>query len=312
MINKLIKIKYWILEIIYHKRSLAIISWIPSYNLWKIKKNNWGDDVSLGLVKLISNFNVIPAQFQFSATKKVNYSIIGSLIPWYIYDTTIVWGSGIKSPEIPFIRKPIKVYAVRGPLSRKVLLENDIDCPEIYGDPALLFPLLYTPTKKNNYEVGIILHHSDLEDPYALDLVQSLSEKYNVLLINIKQYGKWQNFIDEVYSCTFIISSSLHGLIIADAYGIPNMWGKFSYEFGLGRYKFHDYFLSVNKEIVDPIPIDNNVDITSLMENSMSKLKAHIDILPLINSCPFENNLNQKYIEFMKSNFNNTIYTKSK
>lgn len=35
------------------------------------------------------------------------------------------------------------VYAVRGELSRDILLQADIDCPKCFGDSALLMPLLY-------------------------------------------------------------------------------------------------------------------------------------------------------------------------
>jgi pyruvyltransferase len=53
-------------------------------------------------------------------------------------------------------------------------------------------------------------------------------------------------------SCERIVSSSLHGLVIADAYGIPNAWlnsdgGAGGSRPGGGEFKFYDYFASVNK-----------------------------------------------------------------
>lgn len=307
MASKLIKLKYLLYEFLSLKQSIPVIAWLPKYSIWKIKTNNWGDDVSLELVRLITNCKVIPAQFRFSATKKINYSVIGSLIPWYIYDTTIVWGSGVKSPEIPFIRKPLKILAVRGPLTRKVLIENGLQCPEVYGDPALLFPLLYNPRKVFKYDIGIILHHSDLENSDSISVVESLKKKYNVFFINIQEYGNWKNFIDNICSCKYIISSSLHGLIIADAYGIPNIWGKFTYEFGFGRFKFHDYFLSVNRNVVEPKIIDKNIDLSVAFDELEIFAKPSIDILRLIDSCPFQNKLRQKYFEYIQKN-KNSIY----
>ena len=58
---------------------------------------------------------------------------------------------------------------------------------------------------------------------------------------------KWEKVVDYIYSCDIILSSSLHGIIIADAYNIPNIWLD---EFPLneGHFKFKDYFLSQNRK----------------------------------------------------------------
>ncbi len=54
--------------------------------------------------------------------------------------------------------------AVRGPLTRQFLMDMGIDCPKIYGDPALLLPKLFPEFKKSENptkEYIIIPHHSD-------------------------------------------------------------------------------------------------------------------------------------------------------
>lgn len=158
----------------------------------------------------------------------------------------IVWGTGCISPnEIGFI--PSKVYAVRGPLTRDELLKKDIQCPEIYGDPALLFPEIYNPTLKFKYKYGIIPHYIDFTDPSSLKSIYHL-ESQGVKVINITS-GIF-NFIDELLQCQNILSSSLHGLIMADAYNIPNIRVKLSDKLAGGNFKFTDYSLSVNKPLV--------------------------------------------------------------
>jgi len=299
-----LKIKYLVISVFSIKKVIPIIAWIPRSNLFKIRTNNWGDDVNFVLLRLITKHRPIPAQFRFSATKKESYAVIGSLIPWFIYDNTIVWGAGVKSPDLIYYRKPKKVLAVRGPLTRQNLIENGIDCPEIYGDPALLFPLYFYPKRKNvkKYKIGVVLHHKDLTNSSVLDLVKKLSEELSLCLINVASYGRWTNFIQDICDCEIIISSSLHGLIIADAYGVPNVWAKFQYEFGLGRFKFIDYFKSVHRDVTEPILVDDDIDIKRLYVNNYSNTKPYINILPLIDCCPFPNDIHEMYKEYVDHN----------
>ena len=55
-----------------------------------------------------------------------------------------------------------------------------------------------------------------------------------------------------IASCNFIISSSLHGLIAADSLNIPHVWMKISNKIIGGNWKFNDYFLSMNNQLVEP------------------------------------------------------------
>ena len=50
-----------------------------------------------------------------------------------------------------------------------------------------------------------------------------------------------EQFVDELVSCEMIFSSSLHGLIIADAYNIPNRRVIFGNKLIGGDFKFNDY-----------------------------------------------------------------------
>lgn len=80
-----------------------------------------------------------------------------------------------------------------------------------------------------------------------------VKDNKDVLFINISNYGRWNDFIDKVNSCEVIVSSSLHGVIISDAYRVPNIWVKFYEEETEKKdFKFQDYFLSVKKEVSEP------------------------------------------------------------
>ena len=115
-------------------------------------------------------------------------------------------------------------------------------CPEIYGDPAILMPLIYEPNRCKLYDVSII--------------PQLVTEKYireknqdaHVISMNTNDY---MGVIDQIAQSKLIISSSLHGLILADAYCVPSVWYR-----GLGKdidFKYKDYYASTGR-ILDEIP----------------------------------------------------------
>lgn len=149
---------------------------------------------------------------------------------------SIVWGSGIinKNDKI----KGGKFIAVRGPRTAQRLKELSLKAPNVYGDPALLLPLIYEEKRENIYKIGVIPHFFDFEELNALDY-----NKSEVLFIDLLN-SDVEFVIDQILSCEKIISTSLHGLIVAHAYQIPAMWWKYSKLNG-DDVKFYDYFESV-------------------------------------------------------------------
>ncbi len=149
-----------------------------------------------------------------------SYLLIGSILTSFNLSHITIWGAGIiNDNNVDRIRGvPDRICAVRGPRTRKELLKKGIACPEVYGDPALLLPRFYQPTVNRHYSMGIIPHWGDFDK----DDVRRLKADPRVKFIKVQGYNYWTDFIDEICSCDFVISSSLHGLIIAEAYGIPS------------------------------------------------------------------------------------------
>lgn len=248
-------------------------------------KQNWGDDMNVFLVDLWFQKNVVC--YNTSLLSKLlplqNYAFIGSILQ-DANKNTIVWGSGLlfenKYPQVP----PKKICAVRGPLSRDVLVKHGISCPAIYGDPILLISRYYRPQVRKKYRIGIIPHMYDEEDS---TLKEYLAHHRDARLISLKQYENWQEVIDNIIACEHILSSSLHGLIVADAYGIANTWIEFEKQAKDKIFKFHDYFASVKRCITEPVIISLVSDIDTAIKRAAEYEPIDIDLQPLIKSCPF-------------------------
>jgi len=215
--------------------------------------------------------------------------VIGSTIDMLCKKNTEVWGAGIIDQNKPLRCKPSKVYAVRGPLTRKKLLEQGVKCPEVYGDPALLIPHYYKPKVKKKYLFGFIPHRSNLDriDDFTVDGVR-LSKRKDILVIDLSKYDKWTDIVDQICSCENVLSGSLHGLIVAEAYGIPNLWIEYGKSLIGGHFKFHDFFLSISRDRESPYIIeDNELSIKDIKKELSSWELGIINLQPLIDSAPF-------------------------
>ena len=108
------------------------------------------------------------------------------------------------------------------------------------GDPGLLAGLL-TEKKPSRYKLGIIPHWSEFLQPALAPLVAMSPE---ILLID--PCAGAREVLDNICRCEHILSSSLHGLIVADALGIPNAWLRLNLGYedqaGMGEFKYRDYY----------------------------------------------------------------------
>jgi hypothetical protein len=73
-------------------------------------------------------------------------------------------------------------------------------------------------------------------------------------LVNVQQ--PVEAVIDAIASCEFVVSSSLHGLIVAHAYRRPALWVEFADPLLGDRSKFHDYFASLGRPAPSPVRLD--------------------------------------------------------
>lgn len=165
---------------------------------------------------------------------EVSMIAVGSVIRWG-NSKSLIWGSGFMNADDPFGGGT--VYAVRGKHTKKKLHDMGHPTCETFGDPALLLPLWIPAKKVKTQQLGIIPHWREVDhfkDRFGSDL--------NVIDLRTVDV---ERVVHEIADCAYILSTSLHGLIVAHAYGIPALWIKFGY-IDTDGFKFDDYFSSVN------------------------------------------------------------------
>lgn len=284
-IEKFINTIIWIIS----PKNSVIVSNVHLKNLGdKVRSVNFGDDLNYEIIKSLSGRTIVNYLYSYIAVfKPTNYMCIGSIVDTLVNEQSIIWGSGaMYGDKNVKIKTPVKVLAVRGPLTRRYLLEQGISCPEIYGDPAILLPFIYKTRAKKKYRMGLIPHYTDNFSHKVIDFKQRYGDE--VIVIDMKHYDNWRDIVNIINECEFVASSSLHGLIIADAYGVPNVWVKISDNVKGGDFKFQDYFEGCKKFKMTPIDLRFNAIDINLLELHVKDYKVpEYDIEGLINSCPF-------------------------
>lgn len=261
-------------KIIASKEQYIIAFW------WTGIENNWGDALNPILIESMTGKKPILSTEVFNVKKNNVYCVIGSILEAVSEENLIVWGSGFISSNSQFKVKPKKICAVRGPRTRELILKNGVYCPEIYGDPAILYPCFYRPKIEKKYKLGIIPHYVDQSNP----LLDRFKNEPSVLIIDILSGVK--KVVDDICSCERVASSSLHGIIAADSYGIPAIWIEFSKKVAGNGFKFYDYFESVGRENEIPLIVTQNTTIKEVI-NQYKDYRVKLDINKFIDSCPF-------------------------
>lgn len=265
------------------KDKVLLNVWIRLFD-GQVIHSNLGDDLNFYILESLTRkplFNLS----SILCKSRENILMIGSIIEALANKDSVIWGSGaMYGGEMPLKEKPKKVLAVRGPLTRGYLLSQGVDCPEVYGDPALLLPRIYNPQPAKKYKLGVIPHNVDIESEYLSELRNDV----DVRIIRLKGYEDWHKVIDEICECEFIISSSLHGLIISDAYGIPNLWIKLSNKVLGGDFKYFDYFMSVGREVSEAFLVESSLSKEDFLAHRKHYAPIKWDSEKLLESSPFD------------------------
>lgn len=168
----------------------------------------------------------------------------------------------------------LHVHALRGPRTAETFRRLGVEAPEVFGDPVYFVDRIFNLERvEKRYDLGVIVHLSELEPPpahlrtefsrvvrdrlsdvgltrmlrlppskvigeYRRYLVpEAFSKRVKIITMNVERsYAAVRARLREIASCRAILSTSLHGLVLADVYGVPNAW----FGFGGGGFAWVD------------------------------------------------------------------------
>ena len=224
------------------------------------EKENYGDLLSRYLVEKTSGKEtrfVHPKKQPWYKTNKTNLLAIGSIIHHASKDS-VVWGSGIIDNDQHIENAHFR--AVRGPRTRDYLLELGYNCPEVYGDPALLLPDYYRPRVSKKYKLGIVPHYHDYDKAQKIFAGREEVKVVDLLTLDVEATTR------EILECERILSTSLHGLIVAQAYGISAVRVKMSNKLFGNDIKYTDYLESVGLESYEAELVEEGISEDRLFD----------------------------------------------
>lgn len=242
---------------------------------WRTTTDNYGDLLSPYLIGKLSGCVIVQKNYFVGNWKSHLYYTIKSLVhlDWgfrcrylFPFDNNVIgigsilytgnccsqiWGCGFMSNSEKCIGGTI--YALRGKYSLAMVKEQikhgdpiKLSDNIVLGDPALLLPLIIKASEKKCHKVGIIPHFSEVDY-----FIENFGDRFHIIDLRSSDI---EGVTRDIISCHYILSTSLHGIIVAHAYGIPALWMEHT---GLETYtkgfKFLDYFSAVGIDEYTPI-----------------------------------------------------------
>jgi pyruvyltransferase len=222
-------------------------------------------------------------------------SVVGSILHWGV---RYYWGPGLlyqnKTGLSTNGRSSTQaVFATRGPRSFEDFASRAAKGTilyKIYGDAGSMLSWFYQPhnMKKIN-SLCVLPHAGDQDVPFVMRMNEWWSfDAPKVIDINAPLFS----IADVIVQCEFVLSSSLHGIIFSDSYGVANAHMKYNSNVQGEHYKFTDYFDSIgrNYDWVDmadeSLWESGKVQDFVIRHKTQYKAPKRMDLYPFWESCP--------------------------
>lgn len=195
---------------------------------WHVGRPNFGDDINPTLFAALGAGSV-----RFAADRTRPHVLGAGSILEHAGPAAVVCGSGFLAPP----DRPVtaaEIVAVRG---RRSAAAAGVPDDVLLGDPLVLIDQFVQPVAPRR-RFGFV--------PHVTSVLQWRRLAGSGVHVIDPAWDPWR-VVDEIAACETIFSQSLHGLIVADALGIPNVWVAPSDGMAGGRFKFDDYFSTIDR-----------------------------------------------------------------
>lgn len=210
--------------------------------------NNFGDMLGPAIVaKMLERAGLDPT----ARPRGRRIVAVGSILR-LARDGDVVWGAGMngKSLDEPLNAASLDVRAVRGPRTQQFLAGLAMSAPAVFGDPGLLVGRLWD----------------------RAELARGVPHRRVTILPNLRDprpagFGPGVRIIDPrrglracigaIAASDLVVGSSLHGVVVAEALGIP---ARLVTSHAEPRFKYDDYFQGTGRELVSAPTLADAID----------------------------------------------------
>lgn len=197
-------------------------------------ENNFGDQLT---PELLRSYGLLPL---FTPTfENCEIASVGSILEVVPGDFNgAILGSGFLLPTTQKEFPRAKILSVRGKLTaQKLSLPDTVRL----GDPGILVDRIYKKSiaeTQKKYTLGFVPHYKDKNFAALNELAIRFPK--DICIIDVCRSPV--DVVADIASCRNIMSSSLHGLVVADSLGIPSCPVHLSERLRGGIFKFRDYY----------------------------------------------------------------------
>ncbi|WP_344818070.1 polysaccharide pyruvyl transferase family protein [Microbacterium soli] len=202
---------------------------VPAF--WWDGHPNFGDDLTPAL---LPRYGIVPLYREPRAARLVG---VDSLLEFMPADYAgAIWGAGLmKDARHPLPRAA--ALAVRGPLTAERL---GLRVEPAFGDPGILVSRHITQPPPDG-RIAVVPHGHHRSHERLARLIAEAGDAARTVNVHQRAAGA----VRAIAAARAVITTSLHGLITADAYGIPAVWTTLEPPLGGGDFEFRDYEAAV-------------------------------------------------------------------
>ena len=222
------------------------VAWMHLAKLTGRPLKNFGDELSPVILEAVTGRPVV-----WSPAHRADIIGIGSIfeLASQMPTSAAVWGTGIRGPftetQAELLRSRVgPILAIRGPRSRS---ELRLPASTPIGDPGLLSPMLVDANRRQTNETIVIPHFSAWNSAEGRRRLARLETSgMSIVPPSLAPL----EVLQRISRARFVVSSSLHGVIVAHSLGVPTqLLINTSTSNPEPLFKYEDYFASLNSEV---------------------------------------------------------------